>query len=560
MKKGIAFLLICMLSIGYMLPVAAYHDITISSSYDEENDAVLVSGTIDSQKANIPLTLEITDPNGNFAAAAQTVALRNGQGVVGYQFEAVKLPNWTPGGDYTITVSGHYVENAKVAVLNLPGAEGKLSLVEDLMASDTPYDEALTNAILFAADSEKLEDLSPKGQRVFNQVMADKTYDLPETVVSEEEVEQFKTAFLQISADIEAALGVAEFNDLAGVADVKAWIAEYYKTYGFDTDSEATEESEKKITEFVMLVQDEEEYLERLQEAGTLTETEDIQNALYEAALLTTVSTQNDFHVIDMVKSFESFFPIDSMSEEKLVKRCEAIRGEYYDSYEEITEDLNKTTTQSSPGGSTGGGGRWGGSSGDSVYVPSVTPTAAPTAAPAGNEKFSDMAEAAWAKEAVNALSEKGIISGRGAGVFAPTERVTRAEMIKILLLAAGISVDETLTADFADVSADAWYAPYIATAQKAGLAQGADGLFMPDAHITRQDMAVLLYRAFRMTVADGAADFSDADMIAGYAKDAVSTLVAKGIVSGVGDNQFAPLAFANRAQAAQIVYNALEK
>ena len=54
------------------------------------------------------------------------------------------------------------------------------------------------------------------------------------------------------------------------------------------------------------------------------------------------------------------------------------------------------------------------------------------------------------------------------------------------------------------------------------------------------------------------AATFGDADSISTYAKDAVGALSGAGIINGMGDGNFAPGAFATRAQAAKIIYNVL--
>lgn len=90
------------------------------------------------------------------------------------------------------------------------------------------------------------------------------------------------------------------------------------------------------------------------------------------------------------------------------------------------------------------------------------------------------------------------------------------------------------------------------------GIAAGDEnGEFHPNDSITRQDMAVLIYRIMNQPTAENELSFSDADNISNYAMPAVCYLSGKGIISGMGDNKFVPLGTATRAQAAQMLYKA---
>lgn len=60
------------------------------------------------------------------------------------------------------------------------------------------------------------------------------------------------------------------------------------------------------------------------------------------------------------------------------------------------------------------------------------------------------------------------------------------------------------------------------------------------------------------VTAVEEAITFADDASIADYAKEAVSTLQAAGIINGVSDTEFAPVSNATRAQAAQILYSFL--
>ena len=108
------------------------------------------------------------------------------------------------------------------------------------------------------------------------------------------------------------------------------------------------------------------------------------------------------------------------------------------------------------------------------------------------------------------------------------------------------------------------WYFEYVESAYNLGIINGvADGVFAPDALITRQDMAVMVARAAAVsgkTIAEVAESktFDDAESISDYAQNAVDALVKGGIINGMSDTEFAPLNNATRAQAAKILYNFL--
>ncbi len=174
---------------------------------------------------------------------------------------------------------------------------------------------------------------------------------------------------------------------------------------------------------------------------------------------------------------------------------------------------------------------------------------------------FNDLGTVPWAQEAIKYLAERGIIAGRGDGVYAPNDGVTREEMVKLIVTAFS---DENggVACDFSDVSADRWSYPYIATAFNLGLITGVDDSnFDPTGGIIRESLAVILYRAYNLAgkqIDAGNASFTDSGKIAGYAKDAVNAMVKLGVMEGMGDGTFSPKTVVTRAQAAKVIYKLL--
>ena len=175
--------------------------------------------------------------------------------------------------------------------------------------------------------------------------------------------------------------------------------------------------------------------------------------------------------------------------------------------------------------------------------------------------EFADLGQAPWATEAIKGLAAKGYVSGRGDGNFYPNDTMTREEFVKLIVVSFN-AMDNEAAASFEDVAADRWSYPYVASANRLGLVTGiSETQFNPAGSITREDMAVIMHRLYKLLGLDadaGALDFTDADAISGYAKEAVSVLAGDKIINGMDDGTFAPKAFVTRAQASKVVYELL--
>ena len=218
---------------------------------------------------------------------------------------------------------------------------------------------------------------------------------------------------------------------------------------------------------------------------------------------------------------------------------------------QQISNNKNSSSMQVPSGGGGGGGGA------------SAPVTPAPVTPAPVKPVFTDLGAAAWAQTPVTFLANKGIISGDGNGNFRPLDNVSREEFVKMIVSV--FSLTSNGKAEFTDTAENAWYMPYLAAAKENGIIQGkADGSFGIGEKITRQDMAVMLARAIEASgknISEGEkVTFADESAFADYAVDAINKLQAGGIISGVGNEKFAPADMANRAQAAQIIYNLFSK
>ncbi|MBR5381023.1 MAG: S-layer homology domain-containing protein [Oscillospiraceae bacterium] len=188
-------------------------------------------------------------------------------------------------------------------------------------------------------------------------------------------------------------------------------------------------------------------------------------------------------------------------------------------------------------------------------------PAAPAPAAPAGEdnnaaETYTDVSEDDWYYEAVDWAVSEGLMNGMDEDTFAPEDSGTRSTVVTMLWRLAG--EPEAEKSGFKDLDADSWYETAVNWAAEAGIVLGtSEDTFSPDEPITREQVAVILYRyaqaqglgfkgmwMFRL-------DYSDAGDISDYAYEAMCWMTMHGVIRGMGDGTAAPQAEATRAQIA---------
>ena len=222
-----------------------------------------------------------------------------------------------------------------------------------------------------------------------------------------------------------------------------------------------------------------------------------------------------------------------------------------------------KSSSGNNNSGSTSGGSIAGGTAGSGST--GVNISARPDLY---NPQFADLNEASWAADAINSLAKKGILTGRTDTEFAPNASVTRAEFVKMVSTLYNLvtPTSKFATQSFKDVPKDAWFFNYVEVCAQLGIVNGeGDGYFNPNALISRQEMAAIMYRTAtimgtKLTATEAVKTFADANEISDYAKAAVSALQTAGIISGTSDTTFEPALACTRAQAAVIINNMYTK
>ena len=167
---------------------------------------------------------------------------------------------------------------------------------------------------------------------------------------------------------------------------------------------------------------------------------------------------------------------------------------------------------------------------------------------------FADVSADDYYYEAVLWAVSQGITLGTDDAHFSPDADCARGQLVTFLWRAAGKPKAEQ-TALFSDVGADAYYGEAVRWAAALGIVTGySDGCFGAGDPITRQQMAVMLYRfarALGMETAQSGADargFDDFEQVSAYAEEAIAWAANAAILRGA-DNRLMPQAPCTRAQ-----------
>ena len=166
-----------------------------------------------------------------------------------------------------------------------------------------------------------------------------------------------------------------------------------------------------------------------------------------------------------------------------------------------------------------------------------------------------------WAADAIEYVTAAGLMNGVGNGKFAPDAALSRGMLATILYRMAGEpAVSGKASAAFTDCENGTWYSDAVVWAAKNGIIKGyTDGTFLPNQSVTRQEMAVIIYRyAVQIEGAKPVSDpltYADAASVADWAVEGVAYCTAHKILQG-SNNCFRPTATATRAEVAQVFTN----
>ncbi|KAE9133842.1 hypothetical protein PF010_g2661 [Phytophthora fragariae] len=176
--------------------------------------------------------------------------------------------------------------------------------------------------------------------------------------------------------------------------------------------------------------------------------------------------------------------------------------------------------------------------------------------APVQTEKFIDDGQiSAWASAAVYRVYQAKLIVGLSTTElqFGPKQKMTRAQLATLLVNLLGETPDKEAAPVFGDVKPGSWYYGSIMTAKEKGIIQGisADS-FQPNREVSRQEMAMMIARAFKLKPDTAKFTFKDESSIGKNARNDVEAVYDSGLMVGF-DEYFNPADSVTREMAAVV-------
>jgi len=165
-----------------------------------------------------------------------------------------------------------------------------------------------------------------------------------------------------------------------------------------------------------------------------------------------------------------------------------------------------------------------------------------------------------WAKNDIKKLARMNIID-RYQQAYRPNESITRADLVKMLVKTGNINRYYPGVPSFNDVPRNNPYYSYIEGAFREKIVFGDRGRFKPDDYLTREELAAILARAYRLKEDDkGLGEFRDAARISPWARSFVAALTRLRIFIGDGKGNFNPKGRVTRGEAAALMARLLER
>ncbi|MBP3448066.1 MAG: S-layer homology domain-containing protein [Clostridia bacterium] len=181
-----------------------------------------------------------------------------------------------------------------------------------------------------------------------------------------------------------------------------------------------------------------------------------------------------------------------------------------------------------------------------------------PESIPFTEDTFMDVQKKDWHYESVKYVYENNLMQGTDNG-FEPDSKMTRAMLVTVLYRMA-TPENMVATYHFSDVPEGQWYTDAIIWAAENNVVSGVgENQFAPEAEITREQMALMIYRYAKKCGVDvsgsGNLDkFADANEISDWALDAMKWANSVDLINGTSDTMLSPKHTATRAQVATIL------
>lgn len=178
-----------------------------------------------------------------------------------------------------------------------------------------------------------------------------------------------------------------------------------------------------------------------------------------------------------------------------------------------------------------------------------TTPSKPKDDKPTTGSSFMDVPSGSWYADAVNYVSEKGLMNGTSKNGFSPNATTTRGMIVTILARVEGVNTNGT---------------PWYAAGQKWAMDNGISDSTNMVGEVTREQLAAILYRYAKLKGYDTSKSnkldsFKDADKVSSWAVEAMQWANAEGLINGKSNNLLDPQGKATRAETAAILMRFME-
>ena len=551
MKKIISILMSICLIFAVLTPsVFAYENTTVKVSnilLDDGTYSVTVKGSCEPQSY---VSIYVTDDKGCLGAVEQCVS-----DALGFYRKTFPVEN---EGTYNVVVNNYISNNRTSTTFKLYSKQEIDDAVEDFNSASTTDDikyYITLHGEKFDFDTTYYNASSKEYVEKQMHAMAMKN-DLTRLNIVEKFDEASLRAYIYyIKTDTENVLEY--YYNLVNIADSDVGMYAEYKA--MDVSAKARVDAIAFETPVINISDLPEKFF----------------MAITEEKIKNNISTNVD----TFLKKYSQYLGLDNYTDTPILKRGSIItdlkNSEIPDNtndfaflYESLkTSKENIVIEKPSTGAGSGGGGGGGGSSLPTEPTGYENPEMLETPAPdiVADISFDDLGGYSWATDAISHLASKGVVNGKEENKFYPAHNITREEYAKIIVLAFGL-YDENANCEFNDVNKERWSYNYIASMYSYGAINGySDGSFGATKPITREEMAVMLYRVMQKQsrlkfVADIEVSLDDYSEISEFAKNSVVSLNSNGIISGDDMGLFNPKNNATRAEVCKMIYNSLNR
>lgn len=570
MKKIISIMVaLAMLLVSSSALAASTKQLTANYAYDSETNSFVVSGTIDDDKSGDTVTVEILLDGVAFDSVITETKKVGTE--MRFETDKISVDSSKNTGIITFNVSSAHASNTVFATnvdgggtsFQYYGIDQLYPVMKQLVSAmkSGNYSSYIatvsSNAAMLYVDVTSVPQSEP-AVRTMTAYNTGVSLSIPNKETYSEltasEITQVFDACIKFKQEFINMTMVGKFADASNSSEfISTYEAYSDKLKMVDLQNGAYFTDNYKNSEYFTILN---------LESREISDVNELKNRMLEASALYKVKSGNPVAVKQVFTDFSaeltSTYSLTEIENETVFER---LSGNQFKNYEDLLEEYNRqaviviSNRSGQQGGITSGVVTGGGY--NNVVIGSVKDE--PIAPPTSVVSFTDMELAPWAENAVMYLVNKGIVSGRTETLFAPNDDITRGEFVKLMVVAKGGS---TVSGNsFSDVSGK-WYSGYAEAARQMNITSGyPDGTFRGDEKISRQDMAVMIFRmsGFECESTD-ITMFNDKDAISDYAVNAVATLYIKNIISGMDDGSFRASSNATRAQAAQMLYNLLNK